>query len=361
MSTLELLLDLVFVVTVAQLARSIAEDPGVQSAGRAALVVVVVWWLYDAFAWLTNESAPETPLTRVLLVAAMAGFLVLSLAIPDALAGSSAVFGVAYVVVAVIHGGMFVALGGASSAALMWRVMPINIAIGASFVAIGATDGTARVAFELLPVALIVVAMGISRRTAFDLSPEHFVERHGLLMIIALGESIVSVAAGAPERGVAGPTIVGAVLVVGLVAALWWCYFGDDPERARAAFGHVTPAQRTTAALRAFYLDHLVMLFGLVLLGAGLHLALEDPFAAPGATAGLLVGSGTALFLVGGADYRRYLGLGTWWVRPLAAVACVGFGALAGSVTTVALLLGTGIIVVAAIGLELRVDRVRSA
>ncbi|GIG20565.1 hypothetical protein Cch01nite_12890 [Cellulomonas chitinilytica] len=353
-TTVELLFDLVFVVTIAQLATTVSHDPGWSSAGRAGLLLVVVWWMYDAFAWLTNQATPDTPAVRLLFIAAMAAFLVLSLAIPDALAGSSVLFGVAYAVIALVHGGLFIALGGVTSARVMLRVMPINVGIGALIGVAGLVEGPWHTVLSLAPVALIVLAAAIARRSPFDLVAEHFVERHGLLMIIALGESVVSVGAGAGEHGFDTGTVLGAVLVVGVIAALWWCYFSGDDERATLAFGAVEPRRRTTAALRAFYVDHLLMLFGLVLLGAGLHLALEDALHLPTATTGWLVGAGVALFLVGDADYRRYLGLGAWWFRAGGAAAALLVGGLAPLVPAVVVVAALGLVVVATIAVDVR-------
>ncbi|MGY4644226.1 low temperature requirement protein A [Cellulomonas sp. URHB0016] len=351
-TTVELLLDLVFVVTIAQLATTVSHDPGWSAVGRAGLLLVVVWWLYDGFAWLTNQATPDTTAVRLLFVAAMAAFLVLSLAIPDALAGSSVLFGAAYVVAALVHGGLFIALGGASSARVMLRVMPINVGIGALIGAAGLVDGPAHTVLSLAPLVLIAVAAGIALRSPFDLVAQHFVERHGLLMIIALGESVVSVGAGVDEHGLDAATVLGAVLVVGVIAALWWCYFSGDDERATLAFGAADPRRRTAAALRAFYVDHLLMLFGLVLLGAGLHLALDEPLHPPTAAAGWLVGAGVALYLVGDADYRRYLGLGAWWFRAGGAAAALLVGALAPLVPAVVVLVALGLVVVATIAVD---------
>lgn len=356
-TTVELLFDLVFVVTIAQLATVVSHDPGWESVARAGLLLVVVWWMYDAFAWLTNQAAPDTRAVRLLFIAAMAAFLVLSLAIPDALEGSSLLFGAAYAVIALVHGGLFIALGGATGARVMLRVMPINVGIGALIGVAGVVEGPAHTVLLLAPLVLIAVAAAISMRSPFDLVAEHFVERHGLLIVIALGESVVSVGAGVGAHDLGAGSVLGAVLVVGVIAALWWCYFSGDDERATLAFGAVEPRRRTAVALRAFFVDHLLMLFGLVLLGAGLHLAVEDALQPPTVETGWLIGAGVALFLVGDADYRRYLGLGAWWFRAGGAGAALLVGALASLVPAVVVLAALGLVVVATIA----VDRPRPA
>ncbi|MBO9555917.1 low temperature requirement protein A [Cellulomonas sp.] len=351
-TTVELLFDLVFVVTIAQLATVVSHDPGWESVARAGLLLVVVWWMYDAFAWLTNQATPDTRAVRLLFIAAMAAFLVLSLAIPDALEGASVLFGAAYAVIALVHGGLFIALGGVTSARVMLRVMPINVGIGALIGVAGLVEGPAHTVLLLAPLVLIAVAAGIAMRSPFDLVAEHFVERHGLLVVIALGESVVSVGAGVGAHDLGAGSVLGAVLVVGVIAALWWCYFSGDDERATLAFGAVEPRRRTAAALRAFFVDHLLMLFGLVLLGAGLHLAVEDALHPPTVATGWLIAAGVALFLVGDADYRRYLGLGAWWFRAGGAAAALLVGALASLVPSVVVLAALGLVVVATIAVD---------
>ncbi|MDM7854834.1 low temperature requirement protein A [Cellulomonas alba] len=356
-STLELLLDLVFVVTVGQLARTVADDVGWVAIGQAAVLMAVVWWMYAAFAWLTNQAVPDTTPVRVLLIAAMAAFLVLSLAIPTAFGHGAVVFGCAYVAVAVIHGGLFIARGGASGAAAMVRVTPLNVLIGVAMAGAGLATGAWRWTLVAVALGLIVAGASIGRRTPFDLVAEHFVERHGLLTIIALGESVVSVTASVHGGELDAGTVVGGVLVVAVIAALWWCYFVGDDERASVAFSAVDVDRRAGAALRAFYVDHGVMLFGLVLLGAGFHLSLEAPFEPPGVPVGLLAGVGVALFLLADVDYRRYLGLGTGWWRAAAAATCAAVGLLGARLDAAVLVGGLALVLAVALVAEARTAR----
>ncbi|WP_449385862.1 low temperature requirement protein A [Cellulomonas soli] len=308
-STLELLLDLVFVLAASQVARAVAADPTWPGVLRAVLVMAILWWMYDAYIWLTNQAVPDTPPVRLLLVAAMAAFLVVALAIPETVHGNSALFGWAYVAAALIHGGLFIALGGPTSARVMVRVMPVNVAAGVLVALASLLDEPWSWVLLAAPLVLFAVAAGISRRAPFDLAGDHFVERHGLLLIIALGESVVSVGAAVGTHGLDTPSVAGAVLVVAVVAALWWCYFAEDAPRP-GAFEGVEPRRRTAVALRVFFVDHLAMLVGLILLGAGLHLGLEDALRRPDTATAWLVAGGVALYLLGEIDHRHTLRLG---------------------------------------------------
>ena len=327
-SSIELLLDLVFVFTISQLAEILVVDPTWDALAQTAVLMAVIWWMYDAFAWLTNQARPDTTTERLLLIGAMAAFLVMSLAVPDAFGDSGVVFAVSYLVVVAIHAGVFISSGGPAAARAMRRVLLTNTAVGALLLAAAFVHGAADWVLFVAPFGLFVVAGVISRRSgAFELGASHFVERHGLLMIIALGESIVSVGAGLAGHELDAAVIIGAIATVAVVATLWWSYFaGTDDERATETLGAAPAAERTSVALTAFYGAHLVMLLGLVVLAAGLHLALVDTLARPPRPAAWLMAGGVAAYLVGNAEYRRELGLGPWRGRLVAAACCAASG-----------------------------------
>ncbi|GAA1441078.1 low temperature requirement protein A [Leifsonia poae] len=224
-STVELLFDLVFVFTITQVTEIVVEHPRWSGVGQAALILAVVWWMYDAFAWLTNQAPADSTVLRIGLVAAMVSFLLMAVAIPDAFGDGGILFGFTYLAVVLIHFGLFASLGRSGSARSMLRVIPFNAAGAVLLIIAGFVTGPAD--WILFAVALVVMVSTsfTSGPTGFDLGASHFVERHGLLMIIAFGESIVSVGVGAGHHEFGAQMIVGTVLSVAIVAALWWCYF----------------------------------------------------------------------------------------------------------------------------------------
>lgn len=319
-STIELLFDLVFVFTMTRVAEIIVHQPEATGIAQAALVLALVWWMYDAFAWLTNQATPDTTGFRIALIAAMAAFLVMSLAIPDAFGETGVLFGVTYIVVAVIHAALFIVLGGAAAARRMVVVGTSNVLVGVLLVISGFVDGPADWVLFGLPLLAFLGSALLSARGGFDPGASHMVERHGLLMIIAFGESIVSVGVGATGHAIEAPLLVGTVLAVALVAALWWCYFDGDDSRAEARIASVAPERRTGLALVAFYLEHLVMIFGLLMLAAGLHGLFAAPFSALETRDAWLIACGVAVYLAGDAAYRGTLDLGPVGARLVAAV-----------------------------------------
>ena len=102
-STLELFFDLVFVFTITQLTAVIGEHTGAAGLARAVLMLGLIWWMYGAYAWLTNAVAPNSTPRRLLLLGGMAAFFVQALAIPTAFDGAGLAFGIGYLAVVVVH------------------------------------------------------------------------------------------------------------------------------------------------------------------------------------------------------------------------------------------------------------------
>jgi low temperature requirement protein LtrA len=350
-SSLELLLDLVFVFTISQITEVIVAQPTWTAVAQAVLTMTVVFWMYDAFAWLTNQSTPDTLAVRLLIIAAMAGFLVMSLAIPDAFGASGILFGATYLVVVWVHAGLFVAQGG-SGARAMLRVGPINTVVALLLMASGFVEGALDWVLFLVPLVLFAISGVIASRVGFMIGASHFVERHGLLMIVAFGESIVSVGAGLTEHRLDAGLVLGAVATVAVVASLWWCYFATGDGSASRVVDAASPFRRTVIALSAFFGCHLVMILGLVGLGAGLHLALADSLAPAGQAPGWLLAAGVAVYLLGDAEYRRELSLGPWGWRVVAAGVCLALGFIGSTVPALALICALALVVAAAPAVE---------
>ncbi|NEN04834.1 low temperature requirement protein A [Diaminobutyricibacter tongyongensis] len=358
-SSVELLFDLVFVFTITQVTEIVVAHPNVTGVAQAALTMAVVWWMYDAFAWLTNQSGEGAGL-RIGLVSAMIAFLLLAVAIPEAFGASGILFGFAYLAIVLIHFTLFAKFGAAGSARSMLRVVPFNVAGALLVVWAGFVTGPADwILFSLAILVMILTSFTVGP-AGFDIGASHFVERHGLLMIIAFGESIVSVGVGAGSHAFDLGILVGTVLCVGIVAALWWCYFTGDDERAGRSMTETPSRRRSYLALTAFGLDHFVMIFGLILLAAGVKLSIGNVFAVAPPVAAILLGSGVALYLVGDARYRQELELGPAALR-YAGAALAAASILLGLAVPVAWqLLVLLVIVVAVIALEWKRDSQKS-
>src|SRR4051794_15031644 len=205
-STLELFFDLVFVFTITQLTAVLARHPDGLGALHVGLMLVVIWWMYGGYAWLTNVVAPDRVAYQLLLLGGMAAFLVISLAIPTAFGSGGVAFGLAYLVVIAIHAGLFTRSQVGASGTAILRVAPLNFVAALAIVGAGIAGGTGRAILWGIAVAVIILPSLRPPDPRFEIAPGHFVERHGLVVIVALGESVVAVGVcGTPRPPPPGP------------------------------------------------------------------------------------------------------------------------------------------------------------
>jgi low temperature requirement protein LtrA len=318
-STLELFFDLVFVFTITQLTAVIGDDPTARGLLRVVLMLGVIFYMYGGYAWLTNAVAADRAARRLLLLGGMAGFLVLALAIPRAFSEGDAAFGVAYLVVVGIHAGLYTRAAEAHTLRALLRLTPLNLVSALLVLAAVLVEGTAAYLLWAAAFACEWFTPLLAGTGGFRIAPAHFVERHGLVVIVALGESIVAIGIGAAGLPVDLPLASVAVLGLLLAACLWWAYFGGDDARAERALAAVGDDRRGWVAIQAFGYCHLGMLLGVITLAAGLKDAIGhafDPLDLPHA---LLLSGGAALFLVADAGFRRVLHLGPTRLRLTAA------------------------------------------
>jgi low temperature requirement protein LtrA len=305
-STLELFFDLVFVFTLTQLSSRLRHDPTFEGAARTVLVFTVLYWMYGGYVWLTNRVAPNLTFRRLFLILGMGGFFVCALAAPEAFGDSGLAFGLGYLLVVIVHGALY---GEELGWDVLARVVPLNL-VSAGFV-LGAVllDGPAVYTGWIIAIVIQFVTPFIAARVApgFDIRAEHFVERHGLIMIVALGESIVAVGIGASNLALDVPVAIALLLGLALASALWWTYFVGDDEAAVRAISSVDAGERFRLAINAYFYSYIPMLLGIVIMAAALEEAIADvshPLPTPFAVA---LGGGVALYLLGDLFFRRTL------------------------------------------------------
>jgi len=353
-STLELFFDLVFVFTITQLTSLIASD-GVTPAGalRALLVFGVLWWIYGGYVWLTNTRTPSSTPERILLLLGMAGFLVIGMAIPDAFSrrADGIAIGLGYLLVVAVHAGLYLRVN-----RNIVRVLPVNGGAAVLVIVAGITGGAAAYWLWATALALLVAAPYLlAPQARFRIGPAHFVERHSSVIIIALGESVADIGLGAAGHPLTAAAIVSAVLGLALAALLWWAYFGvSDDEEAEAAFNRTGEAGRSQLALTAYFYSYIPMLLGIVVLAAGIKVAMRHPASTLPYLPCLALASGVALYLAGDLMFRRAIGRPFSRYRAAAALGCLALwftGVTAGSAAEIALL---ALVLAAALALEQR-------
>ncbi|MEV7178744.1 low temperature requirement protein A [Kitasatospora sp. NPDC093679] len=306
---LELFFDLVFVFTITQLTASLVHHLTPGGLVRVLVMLAVIWWMYDAFIWLTNAMPPSTHPRRAFLLLGMTGFLIVSLAVPHAFDGSGAAFGWAYLLVIAVHTGMFAAAGVARGSVL--RMGGLNLVIAVLVVVGGYLEGSVQLALWTASLALQIANPYLVDLPQFHLRADHFVERHGLVVIVAFGESVVALGAGAAghEELTAGP-VGAAVCALAVCIGLWWAYFGhDDDERTVAVMAVLDDARRNRVAIRVHNLGHYALLLAVILFAAGAESAVAHPTAVLSTARAAVLAAGPALFLVANAGIRRTFGL----------------------------------------------------
>lgn len=327
--TIELFFDLVFVFTITQITHLVEHAHGAIDLLHAFAVLMLVWWMYGGYIWLTNHA--HTPKSmRLVLIAAMAGFLVMALSIPESDGAGRLVFGLAYLFIVVLHFLAFVWQGGAPAARAMLRIVPFNLLAALMVIAAGLIEAEWSWVLLLAPAGLYLIVALFNTGTGFALDVGHFVERHGLLLIIVLGEIIIAVGTGLAEAPTQLGSLAALVLAIGLIAAVWWSYFDGDDARAERIMQAGDNRRRTRIALFGYGGAHLLMIAGLILTAAGLKVAVAAAGHAGEAAAhgndGLLL-FGMALYLAGDGLFRALLGIRPFWPRP-ASAALLGLAAL---------------------------------
>jgi low temperature requirement protein LtrA len=339
-STLELFFDLVFVFTITQVTHLVTDAHGVTDLLRAFLVLAVTWWMYDGYAWLTNNVGTEGTVPRLLLLLGMAGFLVMALATPHVAGRDGLAFGLAYLTIVLVHAGLFMHAPN-SSARAMYRVAPFNLAGALLVVAAGLAPEPWNLALWVAALLTLLTAILMRGDRGFQLRADHFAERHGAIILIALGESVAGLGVGAGDVPVGLPLVRAVVLGLALAAALWWTYFDRDDIRGEHALTSVDAPERARLGLQAYWFAHLVMIAGIVVAAAGLEGVITNVVRPVASVTAWRLGAGVAIYLLGEVAFRRLLHLGPVRGRVVAAglaVATAPVGLAVGYVAQLTLL-----------------------
>ena len=303
---LELFFDLVFVLALTQCTALMAADPSWEGLAKGLLVLGVLWWSWTGYAWLTSVVNPEEGAVRLVMFTAMAAFLVAALCVPEAFDSLALLFACAYGVVRWSQIALFV-LASRDDPRLRQSVIGLagGTAVGVGLlVAASFFDGTLQGALWALALLLDMAEPFFFGSEGWKLMPSHFAERHGLIVIIALGESIVAIGVGSGATVDAG-VVAAAVLGIAVTAALWWLYFDvvalvAERRLSSAAEGR----ERNEMARDSYSYLHFPMIAGIVLLALGLKKTLvdvEEPLKLVPAVAML---GGTALYLLAHIAFR---------------------------------------------------------
>jgi low temperature requirement protein LtrA len=303
---LELFFDLIFVLAITQCTALMAHENSWQGLVRGMLVLGVLWWAWVGYAWLTSVIDPEEGAVRIVMFAAMAALLVCALCVPTAFDDGAAIFAIAYAIVRFAQIGLFM-IASRENPSLRHSVVGLagSTALGCAMIAAAAfANGPLQGALWALAIALDMGGPYLFGSEGWLLVPGHFAERHGLIILIALGESVVAIGA-VGEHSVDAAIAAAAVVAITAVAALWWLYFDVVALVAARRLENAPPGkERNEIARDSFSYLHLPMVAGIVLLALGIKKTIAHTGHELDVVPAFAMLAGTATYLLAHVAFR---------------------------------------------------------
>jgi len=308
-SPVELLWDLVFAFAVTQVTTLLRAHLSWGGFGKSMLVLGLVWWAWSAFVWVVNaQNEPSRTVTLALLIA-MGFIFVAGLALPDAFGSRAVLFAITYVVVRLIHLGLYVyesRLGNASRSSILG--FTFTSLIGFALLLVGAfTHGGVRVALWVAALAIDFGGPALFSRERLrglqEVAVTHFSERYGLFVIICLGESIIAIGTGA--RPLSAQRVEAVALCLAITVALWWAYFDELAEEAEQTLRKHKDA--VLAAVDSYSYIHVLLVAGIIVFAVGARRLVHAGAGELGDPGRLALCGGIALYLVGLAAFKQRL------------------------------------------------------
>jgi low temperature requirement protein LtrA len=323
-TSLELFFDLVFVYAFTQVTTVLSDDPTWSGLEHGLLILAALWWAWAAYAWLTNAVDPGEGWVLGAMLVAMAAMFVAALAVPEAFGRHGVVFGVAFLIVNVMHLTLY-ALGARDDRDLLAAILrnaPSALAGAALIIAAGFVHGGLRPVLWLAALAVGFFGPLLGGLSGWRVEPAHFVERHGLIVIIAIGESLFAIGLGARSTEIDTGVIVAAVLGLVVAMSFWLAYFDFFQIRGQQLLADRSGAQRTALARDVYTYLHLPMVAGIILFAFAMKTTLAHVGDELGTIPAVGLCGGPALYLFAYVALRvrvsRTLGRG----RLVAAAAC---------------------------------------
>jgi low temperature requirement protein LtrA len=323
-SPLELFFDLVFVFAFTQVTTLLSSNPTWSGLEHALLLLTALWWAWAAYAWLTNTVDPGESLVWGTMLFASGAMFVGALALPEAFGSHGVVFGVAFLIVALMQLALYAlaARGDPDLLQAILRITPSSIA-GATLIAVaGFVHGGLKPVLWLIALVVGFFAPLVVRPSGWRLHPAHFIERHGSIVIIAIGESLVAVGLGVRHGGLGAEEIGAAVLGFVVAAAFWLAYFDFFTIRAQQLLDDRSGVQQLVLARDTYTYLHLPMVVGIVLFAFAVKTTLGDVHAELSIVPALALCGGPALFLLAFVGLRFRVGRTVRGGRLVAAVVC---------------------------------------
>jgi low temperature requirement protein LtrA len=303
---LELFFDLVFVFAITQITTLLTHDPTWLGLVHGALVLAAIWWAWTGYSWLTSSLNVDEGGVRLMMLTAMAVMLGVALAAPKAFAGDAVLFGFAYLLVRLLHLVLYAYVGRNDRHQILAlaRVAPTELLGAFLLVGAGFAGGDTRLSLWLAALAIDYGGPFVVQLGGWRIAPGHFAERYGLIILIALGESIVAIGVGAGFTLTAG-VLAAAALGVVVVSSLWWLYFDVASIMAARRLVDAVGVDRLQIARDAYSYLHMPMVGGIVLFAFGLRTTIHDCGANLAVVPAIALCGGAALYLLAQVAFLR--------------------------------------------------------
>jgi low temperature requirement protein LtrA len=295
----ELFFDLVFVFAFTQVATLLADNPTFAGIGRGVLVLAALWWAWSAYAWLTNNLDPEESVVGAALLVALIAMFVAALVVPGVFANEGVLFGAAFLVVCAMHLGLYALAGRGNHdlLAAVLRLAPWTL-LGATLIFVAGFADGARTWLWLAAIVCTYVGGVLSGSTGWLVHPSHFAERHGLVLIIALGEAFIAIGIGATGTGIGLGEVVAAVLGLLVATSFWLAYFDFFSIRGERLLGDAQGTERVALARDAYTYLHFPMIVGIVLFAFAMKIIVGHAGGELDSVAAFALCGGCALYLL---------------------------------------------------------------
>lgn len=301
-TTFELFFDLVYVFAFTQVSAFMVEGHNAQALLQGLVVLGLLWWTWVGFAWVANRAPADQPVMIVGMSVAMAAVFVIALAIPESFAAAEGaptaalVLALAYTVVRLVHVALYALSAGEDVALRRQIIVFLGGAMIPSVAAlvIGAViGGQAQLWIWLGALAYDLLVTRLSSRSGGGWglhSPSHWAERHGLVVILALGESIVAIGVAVAREPISASVIIGAVLALLLSILLWWTYFTRFAPWGESELERRSEGRQVVMARDVYSYGHAAIVAGVIIAALGIeeamaHVADSEPFGWFGAIA----------------------------------------------------------------------------
>jgi low temperature requirement protein LtrA len=279
----ELFFDLVFVFAFTQVTALMAHEHDAIGVVRGLTILGLLWWAWCSYSWLANQARADRGVLNAGMAVATALIFVMAFAIPDAYGEHAgprlAAFVVvgAFVLVRLVHIGLYLIAAGDDRGlrrqvllTMVTALLPAAVALGVGAF-LGGEAQTWIWAGAWVYDALVVF---LTSRTGGEWrlhSPGHWTERYALVVILAIGESIVSIGVGLREVELDAASLVGSFLAIGGAVILWWIYFHRFAEGVERALERLSPERRVAEASISFTYHHYSVVAGVILTALGIE------------------------------------------------------------------------------------------